>query len=256
LSGGGRLPVSAVVITLNEQAHIAACLRSLQWADERLVVDAGSTDETCAIARSLGARVLRHDWPGFGAQKQYATEQARFDWVLNIDADERVSPALARAIDAAMRAPDQPAAYRCNFRHRLLGRWLRHGEAWPDPHVRLYDRRRAHWVPRNIHEYVHVDGPIGRLDGWIEHCTAETIAELFAKINRYTDLQAAELSEAGKRVGLLQVLGNPAWRFLRNYLLRLGMLDGVPGLVHATQAALTSFLKYAKAYERQEQRRH
>lgn len=249
MKGRDRLPVSAVVITLNEQAHIAECLRSLCWADERLVVDSGSTDETCAIARSLGARVIHHPWEGFGAQKQFATEQARFDWVLNIDADERVSPALARSIGEAMQSPTQPAAYRCNFRHRMLGCWLRHGEAWPDPHVRFYDRRRAHWVPRAIHEYVHVDGPIGRLDGCIEHCTAESIAELFAKINRYTDVQARLLVEQRRRIGLLQILGNPAWRFLRNYLLRLGVLDGVPGLVHATQAALTSFLKYAKAYE-------
>ncbi len=249
-----HLPVSAVVITLNEEDHIADCLRSLQWADECIVVDSGSQDATCEIARSLGARVIHHDWEGFGRQKQFATEQASFDWVINIDADERVSPELAEAIREAMRSSPQVAAYRCNFRHCIMGRWLRHGEAWPDPHVRFYDRRRAAWNARDIHESVQVDGGVARLPGCIEHCTADSIAEIFDKINRYTDLQAQQLLAEDRRIGLLQVLGNPGWRFLRNYVFRLGMLDGIPGLVHATQAAMTSFLKYAKAVELQRKR--
>ncbi len=254
MTQGRRTPVSAVIITLNEEDHIADCLRSLAWADECVVVDSGSQDATCEIARSLGARVIAHAWEGFGRQKQFATEQARFDWVINIDADERVSPELARAIGRALASPPSVAAYRCNFRHRIMGRWLRHGEAWPDPHVRLYDRRRAAWNARDIHEAVEVDGEIGRLEGCIEHCTADSIAEIFDKINRYTDIQARQLVEAGRPIGLSQVLGRPLWRFWRNYVLRLGMLDGLPGLVHAVQAAMTSFLKYAKAAEMQHHR--
>ncbi len=246
-----RQPLSVVIITLNEEANLPACLESVHWANEILVVDSGSTDRTCEIARAFGARVLEHAWEGFGAQKQFASDQARHDWVLNLDADERVSGRLADSIQRALAVDHQPAAYRCNFLHYIMGHPLRHGEAWPDPHVRLYDRRRAHWSRRQIHEHVVVDGPVETLDGWIEHHTAASIAEIFDKINRYTDLQAAEITRAGKRVGLRHVLFNPAWRFVRNYLLRLGVLDGVPGLVHAAQAAMTSFLKYAKAIELQ-----
>jgi len=253
LTGATHLPVSAVIITLNEEDQIADCLRSLQWTDECIVVDSGSQDATCDIARSLGATVIHHDWEGYGRQKQFATMQASFDWVINIDADERVSPELAQAIREAMRSAPQVAAYRCNFRHRIMGRWLRYGEAWPDPHIRFYDRRRAGWTAEHIHESVQVNGTVGRLSGCVEHCTADSIAEIFDKINRYTDLQAQQLVQDGRHVGLWQVLANPAWRFLRNYVLRLGMLDGVPGLVHAVQAAMTSFLKYAKAVELQRQ---
>ncbi|RMG93054.1 MAG: glycosyltransferase family 2 protein [Zetaproteobacteria bacterium] len=245
------MPLSVVIITLNEEANLPACLESVRWAEDILVVDSGSSDRTCEVARAYGARVIEHAWQGFGAQKQFASDHARHDWVLNLDADERVSERLVDSIQRALAYSHQPAAYRCNFLHFIMGRPLRHGEAWPDPHVRLYDRRRAHWSRRPIHEHVVVDGPVRALDGWIEHHTAASVSEIFDKINRYTDLQAAELVQAGKPVGLRHVLLNPAWRFVRNYLLRLGMLDGVPGVVHAAQAAMTSFLKYAKAVELQ-----
>jgi len=247
-------PLSAVIIACNEAGNIGDCIRSVDWADEVLVIDSGSKDDTVAIAESLGARVMHHDWPGFGRQKQYATEQANHNWILNIDADERVDFRLGEAIRKALAEDSQPAAYTCNFRHRMLGRWLRHGEAWPDPHVRLYDRRQARWADVPIHEHVCVDGDIRRLNGCIEHCTADSVAEIITKINHYTDLQAEQLAASGVRTRASALLMRPLWRFLRNYILRLGFLDGAAGLLHAVQGSLTTFLKYAKAIE--EQRGH
>ncbi|RME53036.1 MAG: glycosyltransferase family 2 protein [Caldilineae bacterium] len=247
-----RRPISVVIITLNEARNLPDCIASVDWADEILVVDSGSTDGTVALAEKLGARVIHQEWLGFGRQKQFATEQATHDWVLNLDADERVSTELARSIRAVLSASKSAAAYQCNFRHRLLGRALRHGEAWPDPHVRLYDRRRAHWADVPIHEHVLVDGSIESLPGWIEHCTADSIAEMIDKINRYTDIQAEQMLGRGIRARLAGFLFRPFWRFFRAYVLRLGFLDGAAGLLHAGQAALTTFLKYAKALELQQ----
>ena len=244
-------PLSAVIITCNEENNIAACIRSVAWADEVLVVDSGSQDQTIEIARSLGARVLHHEWLGFGKQKQYATEQAAFDWILNIDADERPDQTLCHAIRKALQHERQPAAYRCNFRHRILGHWLRHGEAWPDPHIRLYHRQRARWTSLPIHEHVECSGEVRQLRGCIEHCTADSIADIIEKINHYTDLQAAQLIANNSTVTLFTLLSRPLWRFIRNYFFRLGCLDGTPGLVHAVQGSLTTFLKYAKAFEQQ-----
>lgn len=245
-------PLSVVIITLNEADKLKACIDSVSWADEILVVDSGSTDGTKELAQSLGARVIDQEWLGFGKQKQFGTEQAAYDWVLNLDADERVSELLAVSICEALRDDRLPAAFQCHFLHHLLGRALRHGEAWPDPHVRLYDRRQCHWADVPIHEHVIVDGPILPLEGYIEHHTADSVAEIIEKINHYTDLQAKQMLHKGHRAGLSGMLFRPLWRFFRAYVLRLGFMDGSAGLLHAGQAALTTFLKYAKAIERQQ----
>jgi len=244
-------PLSVVIIACDEADNIGDCIRSVAWADEVLVVDSGSSDETITIAESLGARVLLRDWQGFGKQKQYATDQATHDWILNLDADERPDQQLSESIRQALSDADQPAAYTCNFRHRMMGRWLRHGEAWPDPHVRLYHRKHAHWNPLPIHEHIEVHGEIRPMRGCIEHCTADSVADIFAKINHYTDLQAEQMVSNHISAGLFTLLARPLWRFVRNYFFRLGFLDGTAGLVHATQGSLTTFLKYAKTIEKQ-----
>ncbi len=160
-----RRPLSAVIIACNEADNIGDCIRSVAWADEVLVVDSGSSDDTVDIAKSLGARVIHQAWLGFGRQKQVASGQARHDWILNIDADERPDALLCESIRRALAGNRQPAAYACNFRHRIMGRWLKHGEAWPDPHVRLYDRRHAAWNSLPIHEHVEVQGEVNHNDG-------------------------------------------------------------------------------------------
>ncbi len=246
------LPLSVVIITCNEETNIADCIQSVSWANEVLIVDSGSSDDTVDIAKSLGAKVLYQAWQGFGRQKQFATEQATYDWILNLDADERPDAALCVSIRQALSENEQPAAYACNFRHRIMGRWLQHGEAWPDTHIRLYDRRQAHWNALPIHEHVEVEGNIRKLRGCIEHCTADSVADIIAKVNHYTDLQAAQMISANMSAGLFALLLRPLWRFVRNYVFRLGFLDGAAGLTHAVQGSLTTFLKYAKVIEKRQ----
>lgn len=243
----GTLPLSMIVITRDAEDDIAECLASAAFAAESLVVDSGSADHTVDVARSRGARVLHHDWAGFGPQKQFAVEVASFDWVLCLDADERVSPALARSIGALFaRGEPEHAAYEVTRRNRFLGRWLEHGEGYPDRIVRLFDRRRARWSSDEVHEHVAVSGAPGRLEGDLLHASAESIARYIEKQNRYTTLQAELLHARGVRSPAAVMLLSPLARFLRYYVLRLGFLDGTAGYAHAAIGAFASFLKHVK----------
>ena len=237
--------LSAVIITRDAAAPLPECLQSVRFADEILIVDSGSQDGTREIAKRHGARVVHQDWLGYGKQKQFAVERAKYDWVLCLDADERVSPELAHRIQETLRAPtlfayDMP---RCN---RFMGRWLRHGEGYPDPNLRLFHRGRAHWSDDPIHEHVVTIEPIGRLNGDLLHETETTLAEYLDKQNRYTTLQAEQLHIQGKRVSAARLVLSPLARFIKFYFLRLGFLDGVPGLVHIAIGCFNSFSKYAK----------
>lgn len=250
-----KLPISITVIACNEEKRIGECLQSVQWADDIVVIDSGSSDQTVAIAEKYGAKVIHHDWPGYGAQKQFATTQAKHDWILNLDADEFVTEELAMSIhNTFSTTPQSVAAFKCNFEHFLMGRWLRHGEAYPDPHIRLYNRKAADWNCHQIHEYIEVYGTVGALSGSIRHRTAESLAEYIDKINRYTNLQADLLITSGRHVSCLQIFTRTLWRFLRGYIVKLGFLDGVAGLTHSMTSTLTTYLKYAKAYEKQKER--
>lgn len=237
--------LSAVIITRDVANQLADCLQSVRFADEILVVDSGSTDTTAQIAQSHGARVLHQDWLGYGKQKQFAVKRAAHDWVLCLDADERVSPELAHRIQDALRAPDF-FAYdmpRCN---RFMGRWLRHGEGYPDPNLRLFHRAHAHWSDDTIHEHVLTIEPVGRLNGDLLHASETSLAEYLDKQNRYTTLQAEKFFASGKRVSVSRLIFSPLARFVKFYFLRLGFLDGVPGLVHISIGCFNSFMKYAK----------
>ena len=238
-------PLSVVIITKNAASQLAACLESASFADETLVVDSGSTDGTAELAAQCGAGVVQKEWLGFGQQKQFAVESARHDWVLCLDADERVSEPLRASILAALAAPAAQAYVmpRCN---RFMGRWLRHGEGYPDWSLRLFDRRHARWSDDPVHEQVLADAPVARLKGDLLHDSAETLAGYLEKQNRYTSMQAEVLFKAGKRAGAAQLLLSPALRFLKFYVLRLGFLDGIPGLVHIAIGCCNSFHKYAK----------
>lgn len=240
--------LSAVIITKNEANKITACLESLGFCDEILVVDSGSSDETVSLCQQLGARVIYQEWLGYGAQKGFAVSRAAHDWVICVDADERVSEALRSSIESAI---DNPAygAYempRCNF---FLGRWLRHGEGYPDYSLRLFNRNNAQWSDDRIHEKVVASVEVGRLSGDLLHESSETIEQYLNKQNRYTSLQAEDLVARGKKVTATKLLLSPLIRFIKFYVVRRGFLDGVPGMLHIAIGCFNSFSKYAKAIE-------
>ena len=240
-----KTSLSVVIIALNAASQIEACLKSAVFADEIVVVDSGSRDETREIALKYGARVVHQDWLGFGRQKQFAVEQASHDWVLCLDADERVGEVLRASIEAALSAP-RFHAYRMPRCNRFMGCWLKHGEGYPDWSLRLFDRRFARWSEDAVHEKVISTSPVGSLQGDLLHESEESLATYLDKQNRYTSLQAEELFQQGKRATIGRLVGSPLLRFVKFYFIRLGFLDGVPGLVHILIGCFNSFCKYAK----------
>lgn len=245
--------LSAVLITKNAGGQLDACLSSLTFCDEIIVVDSGSSDRTLEIARRFNARVIQHDWMGFGRQKQFAVDQANYDWVLCVDADERVSSELARSITQILREPTTPV-YRMARCNRFLGRWLRHGEGYPDWSLRLFDRRSARWSDDTVHEKVLYSVTPGTLDGDLLHESAEDLRTYLEKQNRYTTLAAQQLFERGQSANTLNLLASPLVRFVKFYFFRLGFLDGLPGLAHTIIGCMNSFMKYAKLAELQRSR--
>jgi glycosyltransferase involved in cell wall biosynthesis len=243
--------LSVTVITRNESAHIAACLASVAWADERLVIDSGSTDGTPDLARSAGARVIVRDWPGYAAQKNFAAGEASHDWILSVDADERVTPALADEIRALMRGEPPRAGYRVPRVTFHLGRWIRTTDWYPDYQLRLYDRRRASWPIRRVHESVAINegaGAPGQLTGELEHYAYRDISHHHKTMDLYTTLAAEDMHASGRRAGFVDLAFHPPAAFLRNYLLRRGVMDGAPGLIISAMNAHYVFLKFAKLW--------
>ena len=243
-------PLSAVIITCDAEAVLPECLASLDFADEILVVDSGSRDKTIKIARKGGARVVKQPWLGYGPQKSFAVQQATHDWVLCLDADERLSVALRTQLLKEMRDP-QFFAYNMPRRNRFMGCWLRHGEGYPDLSLRLFHRDRAEWSSDPIHEQVQTQEVVGGFQGDLLHDSAQSLEHYLEKQNRYTTLQAQRLLASGKRIGWKQLFFSPLLRFIKFYFLRRGFLDGVPGLVHISIGCFNSFMKYAKVMAEQ-----
>ncbi len=242
--------LSACVITLNEADRIDACLGSLAWCDEIVVIDAHSSDDTRARAAAHNARVLERDWPGFAAQKEFAVRTASHDWVLCIDADERVSAPLQEELRRLRSADFAGAAGwsmpRCSA---YLGRWIRHGTWYPDRSVRLLDRRRGRIVPHrdyDLHERVELDGPCGALTHDLLHVPYRSLSDHLRTIDRYTTIMAEGLHARGRRGRPLDLVLHPAGRFLKFYVLKAGFRDGWRGLLLAYLAAHYVRLKYAK----------
>lgn len=246
-----RQPLSVVIITLNAASQLAACLESVRFADDILIVDSGSTDGTQALAERHGARVIQQEWLGFGRQKQFAVEAAKHDWVLCLDADERVTPTLQASMEIALQSPST-AAFRFPRCNRFLGRYLRHGEGYPDRSLRLFDRRQARWSNDAVHEKVETDCPIGDLAGDLLHESAESLASYLSKQNRYTTLAAEMALAAGKRANLGRIAFSPLIRFIKFYVVRQGFRDGLPGFVHIAIGCFNTFMKYSKMLERQQ----
>ena len=245
-----RQPLSVAIITLNAATQLEACLRSVRFADEVVVVDSGSTDGTQALAERFGARVIAQDWLGFGRQKQFAVDAAAHDWVLCLDADERVTPELQASIENALQNPST-AAFRFPRCNRFLGRYLKHGEGYPDWSLRLFDRRQAHWSDDAVHEKVETKSSVGELTGDLLHDSAESLAAYLTKQNRYTTLAAEMALAAGKRASFGRIAFSPLVRFIKFYFIRQGFRDGLPGLIHIAIGCFNSFMKYSKMLERQ-----
>ena len=248
----GRATLSVIIITLNEAANIGECLDSVAFADEVVVVDSGSTDGTLEIAREKGAKVIQTgDWPGFGPQKNRALDNATCDWVLSIDADERVTPELAQAIQRVLRnaaagAASQPSAYRIARLSNFAGRWMRHSGWWPDYVLRLFRRGTARFKDVAVHESVVTDQPVATLDGHFLHYTYANLEQFIDKINHYSSEAAAMMHARGKRTSVLGAAGHAFWTFVRIYIIRRGFLDGKEGFIMAMMGASGSFYRYTK----------
>jgi glycosyltransferase involved in cell wall biosynthesis len=240
--------LTVTVITRNESANLAPALDSVSWADEVLVVDSGSTDDTAAIARRHGARVIVREWPGYSAQKNLAADEASHDWILSVDADERVTPALASEIGGLLAGEPPARGYRIPRVSFYLGRWIRSTDWYPDYQLRLYDRRTGTWAGL-VHEGVAVDGPVGRLRADLQHLPYRDMAHHLQTIDRYTTLAAQQMRERGVRVGVAGLVARPLGAFLRNYLARAGWRDGSVGLVVSVLNSYYVFLKFAKLWE-------
>ena len=241
-------PLSAVVITRNAARVLPACLDSIAFAQEVVIVDSGSTDDTVHIARARGARVVQKEWLGYGPQKQFAVEQASHDWVLCVDSDERISPELEASIRRALENPVSPV-YRMPRRNRFLGRWLAHGEGYPDWSPRLFNRLNARWSDDLVHEKVLYAVTPGTLEGDLLHDSSDDISAYLERQNRYTTLAARQAFEQGRGANVLHLLLSPVVRFIKFYVLRLGFLDGMAGLIHISIGCMNSYIKYAKLAE-------
>lgn len=247
---GIRIPISVAVITRNEEDRLSGCLESLNFVDEVLVVDSGSTDRTVERAKEHGAKVIVEEWRGFSNQKQLAVDLCRNDWVLILDADERLPPETLVAIRQEMaRLSLVETAFSFRRKNYLHGRWVKHCGWWPDRVVRLVDRRHGRLDGRPVHERWLTDGRVGHLDACIEHNSFQNYSHLVEKMQHYSDLASREMFERKAKAGAIAAFSHGLWMFWKTYLLDLGFLEGVDGLVISIMNAGGSFLKYAKLRE-------
>jgi len=241
------MTVSAIIITTDNEATIRRCVESLLWADEVVVVDAGSTDATVDICREQGAKVhVTEDWPGHGPQKNRALAHAAGDWVVALDSDEWMTPALRAEIERAVAAPGGRSAFALPRRSSFCGRFMRHSGWWPDYVVRVFRRDKARFSDDSVHERLVVDGAIGKLKQPILHEAITTLEQMVEKMNAYSSSSAQMLHARGRRASLAKALLHGGWAFARTYVLRLGFLDGREGFMLAVANAEGSYYRYLK----------
>jgi glycosyltransferase involved in cell wall biosynthesis len=244
-----KIPLSVAIITKDEAVNLPGCLESVAFADQIVVVDSGSGDDTVKIANACGCDVFREDWRGFGPQKQLAVDRCRNEWVLILDADEKIPPETAEAIKGIVSRPSEAAGYSFPRKNYFQGRWIRHAGWWPDRVVRLFRRDCGRLSCALVHEAVQVKGRIAAFDCPIEHFTESRLSEVLKKIDRYSTIGAEEAFAAGRRSTLWGAAFRAKLTFFHDYILRLGFLDGPQGLTLAVTDAVNKFFKYAKLAE-------
>lgn len=248
-AGTRRPPLSVIVPTYNEETTLRDCLESVRFADEILVVDSFSTDRTLEIAREFGARILQHEYVYSARQKNWAIPQAAFEWILLVDSDERVTPGLRDEILALLRQGPRHDGYWISRANHFLGRRIMHCGWGTDKVIRLFRRDVARYQDREVHAEIDLPGPLPTLTHPLEHHSFRSFGQYWRKLQLYSEWGAAQLFKEGKRAGALQILGRPITRFMKMYLVRLGFLDGLHGLVLSMLGAFTVYLKYARLWE-------
>lgn len=248
------MKISAAIITYNEERNVARAIESLRCCDEIVVIDSGSSDRTVELAQNHGARVIETHWRGYAAQKNFAVEACLHPWILSIDADEALSEALEGEIWQVKKNGPAFDGYTMPRLAQYLGRWILHSGWHPDRKVRLFHRDKAKWVGEFVHESVHVDGRVGHLETNLLHYTCSSLSEHLKTMDRYTTLAAEQIVSQRKPVRWRSMALDPAWTFIKSYILQRGFLDGPEGLAIAYMAAIYTFLKYAKARNMSPQR--
>ena len=239
--------LSVIIITKNAGATIRRCVASVAWADEIIVVDSGSSDDTQDICRGLGAKVtVTTDWPGFGAQKNRALDAATGNWVFSIDADEWVTPELRDEVQSVIGNTDAAPAHAVPRRSSFCGRWMKHSGWWPDYVIRLFRRDAARFSADQAHERLVVNGVIRKLKQPLMHEAITDLDQMIAKMNLYSSASARSLHARGRRASLWTALFHGGWAFFRTYVLRAGFLDGREGFILAVANAEGSYYRYVK----------
>lgn len=244
-----KLPISVYVLTFNNRRTIERCLKSLEWADELVVVDSLSTDGTVEICRQYTEKVYQRPWPGHREQYQYAADLTTHQWIMFVDADEEVPPELVQEIRDELDGRSPPFdGYLIYRRTYYLGQWIRYGGWYPDCEIRLYRRDKGRWEG-GLHAKVAVDGKVGVLKNQYLHYTYRDISDQIQTIDRYSKIAAEDMAQSGEKFSLFKLLFHPPFRFIKEYIFKLGFLDGLPGFIIIVSTMFYVFIKYAKLWE-------
>jgi glycosyltransferase involved in cell wall biosynthesis len=245
-----KVPLSAAIITKNEEENIRSCMQSISFAGQIIIVDSGSTDATLSIAKEFGCEIYREEWRGFGPQKQSAIEKCRHPWILVIDADERIPPGTADIIKKIITDSDvKEAGFSFPRKNYFQGRWIKHAGWWPDRIIRLFRKDAGRMTSAIVHESVEIQGTVGALDAAIEHYTESRLSKIIQKIDKYSTLGAQAAFREGKKSTTGGAFMRAFFTFVQDYFFRLGVLDGMPGLTLAVTDSVNKFFKYAKLSE-------
>jgi glycosyltransferase involved in cell wall biosynthesis len=242
--------LSVCIITYNEEENIRDCLESVKWADEIVVVDSYSQDNTLSIVKEYTDKIIQRNWPGHIEQKNFAIDQAAGDWLLGLDADERISPELKKEIKDVLEGRIKKAdGYYCPRHSFYLGRWINHGGWYPDYKLRLFRKGKGRWEGKNPHDMVKMDRRAAYLKGELKHYVYKNISHQLKTVDSFSTITAKGFHEEGKKFNLILLLFRPWIRFFEMYIIKKGFLDGLPGFIIAVITSYYVFLKYAKLWE-------